>query len=101
MLQNQKFKELIKQYINKYSLNLDGCNILVPVMEKEPALLGMIAGSLIIYIMGVLWFIMVFGGTFIAAISMCVVPFIIFDAIKIAAALPVARLVRPVMTYSR
>lgn len=44
MLKNQKNKELIFQSIAKYNLNLEGYNVLVPVLEKEPLLLGVIAG---------------------------------------------------------
>ncbi|HSA06435.1 MAG TPA: hypothetical protein P5556_04585 [Candidatus Gastranaerophilales bacterium] len=44
MLKNRKFKELAVQYINKYKLNLEGYNVLVPMMEQEPCLLAAIAG---------------------------------------------------------
>ncbi len=44
MLKNKKFKELAKQYIDKYSLNLEGLNVLVPVIEQEPLLAGIISG---------------------------------------------------------
>ena len=44
MLKNKKLKELASQYIGKYSLNLNNYNVLVPIIEHEPLLLGMIAG---------------------------------------------------------
>ena len=44
MLKNKKFKELARQYIDKYSLNLEGYNVLVPKMEDEPLLLALISG---------------------------------------------------------
>lgn len=44
MLKNLKFKELARQYIAKYSLNLEGYNVLVPAIAKEPMLPGIIAG---------------------------------------------------------
>ncbi len=44
MLRNKKYKELITHYIDRYKLNLEGYNVLVPVMEHEPLLLGAIAG---------------------------------------------------------
>lgn len=44
MLKNKKYKELIKHYIDKYSLNLQGYNVLVPIMERDPLLMAVIAG---------------------------------------------------------
>ena len=44
MLKNKKLKELISQYITKYNLSLKDYNVLVPVMDNEPLLLGVIAG---------------------------------------------------------
>lgn len=44
MLKNKKLKELAQQYIDKYSLNLENLNVLVPHIEQEPLLLGAIAG---------------------------------------------------------
>ncbi|OGI03818.1 MAG: hypothetical protein A2Y25_07360 [Candidatus Melainabacteria bacterium GWF2_37_15] len=44
MLKNKKLKELISQYISKYNLSLKDYNVLVPIMDNEPLLFGVIAG---------------------------------------------------------
>ncbi len=44
MLKNQKYKDLAQQYINKYNLNLQNYNVLVPMLKQEPYLLAQIAG---------------------------------------------------------
>jgi len=44
MLKNKKFKEIIRQYIDKYTLDLRGYNVLTPVFETEPLLFSVIAG---------------------------------------------------------
>lgn len=51
---------------------------------KNPA--GMIAGLLSCYTLGTLWFSFLTGTGIIAALTMCVVPFLIGDALKIAVA---------------
>lgn len=45
MLKNKKYLELINHYIDKYGLNLEGYHVLVPVIEREPYLMGVIAGA--------------------------------------------------------
>ncbi len=44
MLKNKNFKALAQQYTNKYNLNLQGFNVLVPAIDQEPLLLGILAG---------------------------------------------------------
>lgn len=51
---------------------------------KNPA--GMIAGLLSCYTLGTLWFSFLTGTGIIAALALCVVPFLIGDGLKIAAA---------------
>lgn len=61
-------------------------------------LAGMITGTVVLYTVGVLWFMFVYGGSasLSDAVAACIVPFLLFDGIKIglAAALyqPVVRL---------
>ncbi len=52
-------------------------------------LLGMIAGTVLLYLCGVLWFCLVYteGASFWDAVMACVVPFLPFDAVKIAVAM--------------
>ncbi len=51
---------------------------------KNPA--GMIAGLLSCYTFGTLWFSFITGTTIIAALTLCVMPFLIGDGLKIVAA---------------
>jgi biotin transport system substrate-specific component len=59
--------------------------------------LAMIAGTLVIYAFGVAWLKVVTGMSFSKAFSVGMLPFLIGDAIKIAAAIPIARAIRPMM----
>lgn len=57
---------------------------------------AMIAGMLVCYLLGTLWFVFVIannGGSmgFVAALALCVFPYIIPDAVKIALAIIVSR----------
>ena len=49
---------------------------------------GTIAGTFLLYVCGALWFVSVYGGTssFWDAVRVCVVPFLLFDGIKICLA---------------
>lgn len=51
-----------------------------------PLTLAMVGGVLACYAFGTVWFMVVTGTGFIEALLMCVVPFIAFDAVKIAVA---------------
>ena len=59
--------------------------------------LAMVAGTLILYGFGVSWLKVVTGMSFAKALSVGMLPFIIGDAVKIAAAIPIARALRPVV----
>ena len=59
--------------------------------------IAMICGSLIIYILGVSWLKMVTGMTFSTALATGMYPFLLGDALKIAAAVPIAKALRPVI----
>lgn len=59
--------------------------------------LAMVAGTLIIYAFGVSWLKVVTGMSFSKALTVGMLPFLIGDALKIAAAIPIARALRPIM----
>lgn len=48
--------------------------------------IGMILGTAILYLVGTAWFMYTTGNTLAASLGFCVVPFLLGDAIKIAAA---------------
>lgn len=58
---------------------------------------AMIIGSLMIYALGVPWLEVVLGIGFKKALAVGMYPFLIGDALKIAAAVPIARSLRPVL----
>jgi biotin transport system substrate-specific component len=60
-------------------------------------ILAMLAGTLIIYAFGVTWLKVVTGMGFAKAVTVGMLPFLIGDAFKIAAAIPIARALRPIM----
>lgn len=55
--------------------------------------ISMVIGTVICYLIGTVWFVLVAQTTFIYALSVCVVPFIIFDLIKIAFATIISYLI--------
>ena len=61
------------------------------------ALAGLIAGTVVIYACGVTWLSIVTGMTVVKSLMVGMVPFLIGDAIKIAAALFIAKSLRPMM----
>ena len=63
-------------------------------------LIGMISGTVVLYTVGVLWFLFVYGGSVSLkdAVMACVVPFFLFDGIKIGLA---AVLYRPVLRLKK
>jgi biotin transport system substrate-specific component len=67
--------------------------------------LAMIVGTAIIYFFGVSWLKFVTGMSLAKAIGIGMLPFLIGDALKIAAAIPIARMLRPMFEqnfdYSR
>ncbi len=48
--------------------------------------LGMAAGTVLCYACGALWYMFIMKASFGSALSVCVVPFLIFDAVKITIA---------------
>jgi len=61
------------------------------------ALASLIAGTVVIYACGVTWLSIVTGMTFVKSLVVGMVPFLIGDAIKITAALFIAKSLRPMM----
>ena len=57
---------------------------------------AMIIGTVVIYACGVTWLKILFGTTLVK-ILISMVPFLIVDAIKIIAAVPIAKIVRPII----
>jgi biotin transport system substrate-specific component len=66
---------------------------------KKTALdvIGMILGTLVIYTMGVSWLQMITGMAFSKALVVGMYPFLLGDALKIAAAAAIAKAIRPVI----
>ena len=48
--------------------------------------ISMVLGTLVFYTLGTLWYMYVTKSTFVSALTVCVVPFLIFDAVKIIVA---------------
>jgi biotin transport system substrate-specific component len=59
--------------------------------------LAMVAGTLIIYAFGVTWLKLITGMSFSKAVAVGMLPFLIGDALKIAAAIAIAKALRPLM----
>ena len=59
--------------------------------------LALLIGTCVIYACGVFWLVAVRGNPPAAALSMGVLPFLPGDALKVAAALSISRLARPLM----
>jgi len=59
--------------------------------------LAMVAGTLIIYAFGVSWLKVVTGMSVTKAFAVGMLPFLIGDALKMAAAIPIARALRPMI----
>ena len=55
--------------------------------KKALAPLWYIISTVVLYLIGTLWYIAIMKTSFVAAISVCVIPFLVGDAIKIVAAM--------------
>lgn len=62
-----------------------------------PDLIAMIVGSLAVYCGGIPWLKLVTGMSWDKAIAVGMIPFVIGDCIKIVAAVPIVRTLRPLM----
>ena len=63
--------------------------------------LAMICGTLVLYACGVSWLKMVTGMSPAKALALGMVPFLIGDALKIAAAAVIAKALRPVLRIEK
>lgn len=61
-------------------------------------ILAMILGTIIIYGLGVSWLKVVTGMSISKAVAVGMLPFLLGDALKIAAAIPITRALRPIIT---
>jgi len=59
--------------------------------------IAMICGALIVYLFGVSWLKTVTGMTLSKTLAMGMYPFLLGDALKIAAAVPIAKALRPII----
>ena len=70
-------------------------------LSRNPGRLvsAMVLGQAVCYLFGTLWFSSVYaaGTGFGAALQLCVLPYLLPDALKIALAVPVVRRVRPLL----
>jgi Uncharacterized conserved protein len=55
---------------------------------------GMAAGLILCYLFGTLWFSHVSGNSFYASLLLCVVPYILFDSLKIVLAISISIVIR-------
>ena len=67
-----------------------------------PSVLALVIGSVVCYAFGTAWFMGVYARTsgpigLMAALSMCVFPFLLPDAVKLAAAVLIAKKLRPLL----
>ncbi len=60
-------------------------------------IIAVIVGTAVIYAAGVIWLKVVTGMDFVKAINVGIIPFIPGAVIKIAAAIPIARVIRPII----
>jgi biotin transport system substrate-specific component len=73
------------------------------ITEKMPpkiigSVLAMVIGTLIVYACGVPWLKLVTGMPLSKALAVGMYPFLVGDALKIAAAIPIAKALKPIMT---
>ena len=59
--------------------------------------IGMLCGATVVYVFGVLWLKMVTGMTFAKTLTVGMYPFLPGDVLKIAAAVPIVKAIRPVI----
>lgn len=69
------------------------------IMEKTKAnialtIVGMILGTAVCYAFGTIWFMMIMDYELAPALTLCVWPFVPFDLIKMAVAVPVGKIIR-------
>ena len=75
-------------YLSLYLLFIDNC--------RKPwiQLIGMIVGTIVCYLFGTVWFCVVAGYTFQAALAVCVIPFIPADLVKMIIAMLIGPMIK-------
>lgn len=70
--------------------------LFIDIFKSKPlfTVIGMVLGVLFDYLLGTVWFVILMKCGVLYALTVCVFPFIIFDAIKIAVALVLGTLIR-------
>ena len=63
--------------------------------------LGMALGTLTAYLFGTMWFVLQMQCTFLYALEVCVLPFLVIDAVKIAVAIILGKSVRLALKRAR
>lgn len=60
-------------------------------------IVGMVIGTAVLYLFGTIWFTIVYKTDFLSALLMCVLPYLLGDALKIAVAVVFGPMVRNVL----
>jgi biotin transport system substrate-specific component len=71
-----------------------------PMKKFYIQVVGMLLGLVVLYAFGTAWFVFQMKVTFAEALSMCVIPFIAFDMIKIGLALVLGNTVRKALSMA-
>jgi biotin transport system substrate-specific component len=71
-----------------------------PMKKFYLQVVGMLLGLAVLYVFGTAWFVFQMKVTFAEALSMCVIPFIAFDMIKIGLALVLGNTVRKALSMA-
>lgn len=56
------------------------------IEKKYMVIIGMVTGTIVLYLLGTVWFVIQMKCDFAYALSVCVIPFLIGDAVKIIVA---------------
>lgn len=82
-------------YIVGYLFLALGLSLATASSQRLAVQMGLSLASLaVFYAIGTAWFAFVTGNSFVTGLLYCVVPFLLFDLVKITAALSVAKLVK-------
>ncbi len=86
-------------YIVGFVLTALICGIFVEKFDRwYVQLVGMILGLAACYLLGTLWFMVQAHVTFVEALATCVIPFVVFDLIKIALGMALGITIKKALT---
>ena len=88
--------DLIEKQIDSVVSDI-GVDAVKTGMLSSPEIVALVAGTLVVYLFGLPWLKVVTGMSLQKALLVGMVPFLIGDGLKIAAAIPIARALRPVI----